>query len=44
VGSLEAGKEFDAVVLDGSLDVLLHGGAAPVRSVIKGGRIVHETR
>ena len=44
VGSLEAGKEFDAVVLDGSLDVLLHGGAAPVRGVIKSGRIVHESR
>ena len=44
LGSLEVGKQFDAVVLHGPLDVLLQGGAAPVRQVIKSGRIVCESR
>jgi imidazolonepropionase len=39
-GSLEAGKQMDAVVVNGSLVELLRAGAAAIRMVIKGGRIV----
>ena len=42
VGSLEVGKQMDAVVLDGPLETLLAGGS-PVRAVVKKGRIVYES-
>ena len=42
-GSLEPGKQFDAVVVDGSPVELLRVGAAAVRAVIVRGRLVHDT-
>jgi imidazolonepropionase len=44
IGSLEAGKQFDAVVLSGSLDAVLSMSPSPVRQVIKRGRTVYESR
>jgi imidazolonepropionase len=41
VGSLEAGKQMDAVVVDGPAIDLVRVGADMVRIVIKKGRIVH---
>jgi imidazolonepropionase len=43
-GSLEVGKYFDAVVLNGSLDSLLTMGASPIRQVIKRSRVVFQSR
>jgi imidazolonepropionase len=43
VGSLEVGKQMDAVVLDGPLETLLASGAPAVRAVVKKGRIVYES-
>jgi imidazolonepropionase len=43
VGSLEEGKQLDAVVVEGSLDALLAMGPSPIRQVIKRGRIVYDT-
>ena len=43
VGSLEAGKQFDAVVLDGPLTDLLRLGAPVIRMVIKRGAVVAGT-
>ena len=43
VGSLEVGKQMDAVVLDGPLETLLAPGRSPVRAVVKKGRIVYES-
>ena len=40
VGSLEAGKVMDAVVIDGDLTRLLRVGSSPVRAVVKKGRLV----
>lgn len=40
VGSLEAGKLMDAVVLDGDLTSLIRVGRSPVRAVVKKGRLV----
>jgi len=41
VGSLEPGKQMDAVVVDGPAIDLVRIGAETVRVVIKKGRIVH---
>jgi imidazolonepropionase len=41
VGSLEAGKQMDAVIVDGTLSDLIRVGAHGVRTVIKRGRVVH---
>jgi imidazolonepropionase len=44
VGSLEPGKQMDAVVVDGPAIDLVRVGAATIRAVVKKGRIVHGTR
>jgi imidazolonepropionase len=44
VGSLEPGKQLDAVVIDGPAIDLLRVGADTVRTVIKRGSIVHARR
>ena len=41
VGSLELGKQFDAVVVDGRLTDLIRVGGSVIKNVIKHGRIVH---
>ncbi|HJZ70308.1 MAG TPA: imidazolonepropionase [Vicinamibacterales bacterium] len=41
VGSLEAGKQMDAVVVDGPAVDLIRVGADTIRAVIKKGRVVH---
>jgi imidazolonepropionase len=41
VGSLEPGKQLDAVILNGPVTELLRPGANVIRSVIKAGRIVY---
>jgi imidazolonepropionase len=41
VGSLEIGKQLDAVVVDGPAIDLMRVGAATIRAVIKKGRVVH---
>jgi imidazolonepropionase len=41
VGSLEPGKQMDAVVVNGSVIELLRPGAGAIRAVIKRGRVVH---
>jgi imidazolonepropionase len=41
VGSLERGKQMDAVVINGSAIELLRPGVAAIRTVIKRGRVVH---
>ena len=41
VGSLEPGKQLDAVILNGPVTELLRPGADMIRSVIKSGRIVY---
>ena len=40
IGSLEPGKQMDAVVVQGGLVDLLRVGAAAIRMVIKGGKVV----
>jgi imidazolonepropionase len=40
IGSLEPGKQFDAVVLDGGLADLIRVGAPVIRHVVKRGRLV----
>lgn len=40
IGSLEPGKQFDAVVVDGALADLIRVGAPVVRHVVKRGRMV----
>ena len=40
VGSLEVGKQMDAVVVDGPAIDLIRVGAEPIRTVIKCGRVV----
>ena len=40
VGSLEAGKQLDAVVINGALADLIRVGAPVFRQVVKRGRIV----
>jgi imidazolonepropionase len=42
VGSLEAGKQMDAVVVDGPAIDLMRVGADTIRSVIKKGRVVSD--
>ncbi len=42
VGSLEVGKQMDAVVLDGDPTDLVRIGATPIAAVIKAGRLVLE--
>ena len=41
IGSLEPGKQFDAVIVSGMLTDLLRVGGPVVRQVIKRGRVVH---
>jgi imidazolonepropionase len=41
VGSLQVGKQMDAVVIDGTLADIVRVGAPIVRQVIKNGRIAH---
>ena len=41
IGSLEPGKQMDAVVLGGPAIDLVRVGADVIRTVIKNGRIVH---
>jgi imidazolonepropionase len=40
VGSLEAGKQMDAIVVDGPAIELIRVGAPTIRTVIKKGRII----
>jgi len=40
IGSLEAGKQFDAVVVNGTLTDLIRVGGPVIKKVIKNGRIV----
>ncbi len=40
VGSLEAGRQMDAVLVDGPAVNLLRAGASPVRAVFKRGQVV----
>lgn len=42
IGSLEVGKQFDAVVINGMLTDLIRVGGPVVRQVLKRGRVVHE--
>jgi imidazolonepropionase len=41
IGSLEPGKQMDAVIVDGPAIDLMRVGADTIRTVIKKGRIVH---
>jgi imidazolonepropionase len=41
VGSLEPGKQFDAVIVSGMLTDLIRVGGPVIRTVLKRGRIVH---
>jgi imidazolonepropionase len=41
VGSLEAGKQMDAVIIDGTLADIIRVGAPVIRRVVKKGRVVH---
>jgi imidazolonepropionase len=41
IGSLEVGKQMDAVVIDGTLADLVRVGAPIVRHVIKNGRLTN---
>jgi imidazolonepropionase len=43
VGSLEAGKLMDLVIVDGDPINLIRVGAHSIRAVVKAGRIVHES-
>ncbi len=43
VGSLEPGKQMDAVLVDGDAINLIRIGANSIRAVIKSGRVVHES-
>ena len=40
VGSLEAGKQLDAVIIDGDAVDLLHVGVPAIAMVVKNGRVV----
>jgi imidazolonepropionase len=40
VGSLEAGKAMDAVLVDGDAVDLIRVGAPAIRAVVKNGRVV----
>jgi imidazolonepropionase len=44
VGSLEPGKQMDAVMVQGDAINLIRVGADSIRAVIKSGRVVHESR
>jgi imidazolonepropionase len=44
LGSLEVGKQLDAVVVDGPAIDLLRAGAQTIGMVIKNGRVVHAAR
>ena len=43
-GSLEPGKQMDAVIVQGDAINLIRVGARAIRAVIKSGRVVHESR
>jgi imidazolonepropionase len=40
IGSLEAGKQFDAVIVNGMLTDLIRVGGPVIKKVIKQGRVV----
>ena len=42
IGSLEPGKQMDAVVVDGPAIDLIRVGAETIRAVVKKGKVVHE--
>jgi imidazolonepropionase len=42
VGSLEPGKQMDAVIVDGPAIDLIRVGAETIRTVVKKGKVVHE--
>jgi imidazolonepropionase len=44
VGSLETGKQMDAVLIDGDAINLIRIGAPSISAVIKSGRVIHESR
>ena len=44
VGSLEPGKQMDAVIVDGPAIDLIRVGAETIRAVVKKGNVVHEAR
>ena len=41
IGSLEVGKQLDAVIIDGTLADIIRVGAPVIRQVIKKGRVAH---
>ena len=41
IGSLETGKQFDAVIVSGTLTDLIRVGGPVIRQVIKRGRVAH---
>jgi imidazolonepropionase len=43
IGSLEAGKQFDAVIVSGMLTDLIRVGGPVISKVIKHGRVVFPT-
>jgi imidazolonepropionase len=42
IGSLEPGKQMDAVIVDGPAIDLIRVGAETIRAVVKKGKVVHE--
>ena len=42
IGSLEPGKQMDAVIVDGPAIDLIRVGAETIRTVVKKGKVVHE--
>ena len=44
VGSLEPGKQMDAVIVAATRSISIRVGANSIRAVIKSGRVVHESR
>jgi len=44
IGSLEPGKQMDAVIVDGPAIDLIRVGAETIRAVVKKGKVVHEAR
>jgi cytosine/adenosine deaminase-related metal-dependent hydrolase len=43
VGSLEVGKQMDAVIIDGTLADVIRVGAPVIRTIIKSGRLFDPT-
>jgi imidazolonepropionase len=44
IGSLEPGKQFDAVIVGGTLTELIRVGGPVITHVIKRGRVAHSRR